>query len=235
MKNSGPPSSSSTTSAAAPSTAARDHPKPSGFVRPTGHHEPKGSFSQSCSDSTPGCDPTTSSKVSALHSLSGSHSQTASNACDSPGWADSAGSLPIPTSHSPPTRPRALDLFSGTGSVGTRLCELGYEVTSLDIDRCRHPDILVNIFDWDYRSKYPQGHFSVIAAGVPCNEYSPAKTVGHRRLDYANRLVEKFLEIIKYFDPPFLWMENPRMGLLKEREVVRGIPFIDVDSCQFEN
>ena len=112
--------------------------------------------------------------------------------------------------------------------MGTRLRELGYEVTSLDIDRCRHPDILVNILDWDYRSKYPPGYFSVIAAGVPCNEYSPAKTVGHRRLDCAERLVEKTLEIIKYFDPTIWWIENPRMGLLKEREVVRGIPFIDV-------
>ena len=109
-----------------------------------------------------------------------------------------------PNSSSPnqtPTRPRALDLFSGTGSVGARLRELGYEVVSLDIDRRRKPDILVNVLDWDYRAQFPPGHFSVIAAGVPCTEYSPAKTVGHRRLDYADRLVEKTLEVIHFFKP----------------------------------
>ena len=131
------------------------------------------------------------------------------------------------------SKPRALDLFSGTGSVGARLRELGYEVTSLDADRRRKPDILVDILSWDYKDKYTPGYFHVIAAGVPCTEYSPAKTFGQRRLDYADRLVERTLEIIAYFQPPVWWIENPRLGLLETREIMRGIPYIDVDYCQF--
>ena len=115
-------------------------------------------------------------------------------------------------------------MFSGTGSVGNRLRELRYEVVSLDSDRRRKADIVENILYWDYKSAYAVGHFSVIAAGVPCTEYSSAKTVGHRRLDYAHRIVEKLLEIIQYFNPPIWWIENHRLGLLKDREIVRGIP-----------
>ena len=137
------------------------------------------------------------------------------------------------SSSNSPTRPRALDLFSGTGSVGDRLREIGYDVISLDIDPNRRPTIVTDVLKWDYAKDFSPGFFSVIAAGVPCNEYSSAKTIGHRNLDYADRLVEKTLEIIHFFQPPIWWIENPKMGLLKTREVIRGIPYIDVDYCQF--
>ena len=92
--------------------------------------------------------------------------------------------------------------------------------------------ILANVLKWQYQNTFPRGYFEVIAAGVPCNEYSPAKTIGQRRLDYADRLVEKTLEIIQFFNPPVWWIENPRLGLLKDREVIRGIPFIlDGPTC----
>ena len=65
----------------------------------------------------------------------------------------------------------ALDLFSGTGSVGDRLKELGYNVISLDIDPKTNPTFPVDIMDWEYK-EYPPGYFKVIAASVPCTEYS---------------------------------------------------------------
>ena len=95
-------------------------------------------------------------------------------------------------------------MFSGTGSVGDRLREWGYEVVSLDIDRNRKPDIVIDIMSCNYADFFAQGHFQVIAAGVPCNEYSTAKTIGTRDLEYADRLVEKTLEIIRFYDPP-IW------------------------------
>ena len=144
-----------------------------------------------------------------------------------------APSLELATSSNLPTRPKALDLFSGTGSVGDRLRELGYDVVSLDIDPNRRPTIVTNVLAWEYAKDFSPGYFSVIAAGVPCNEYSPAKTIGHRKLDYADKLVQKTIEIINFFQPPIWWIENPRLGLLKTREVMRGIPYIDVDYCQF--
>ena len=86
---------------------------------------------------------------------------------------------------------RALDLFSGTGSVGKRLTELGFHVTSLDIDPNRKPDIVEDVLSWSYKDKYPQGYFYIIAAGVSCNEYSTAKTIGKKDLEHADKIVEK--------------------------------------------
>ncbi len=71
---------------------------------------------------------------------------------------------------------RALDLFSGTGAVGRHLDKLGFEVTTLDGDKNFNPDICVNILEWDYK-QYPSRYFRHISAGVPCTEYSRAKTV----------------------------------------------------------
>jgi hypothetical protein len=52
-------------------------------------------------------------------------------------------------------------------------------------------------------------------------------------LDGADRLVHKALEIIRYFKPERWYLENPRMGLLKDRPCMENIPFVDVDYCQF--
>jgi len=44
--------------------------------------------------------------------------------------------------------PKALDLFTGTGSVANRLRELGYHVTTLDIRPSCDPNICVDILTW---------------------------------------------------------------------------------------
>ena len=51
-------------------------------------------------------------------------------------------------------KPKALDLFTGTGSVANRLRDLGYEVTTLDVNPRVHADITENILHWNY-CKYP--------------------------------------------------------------------------------
>ena len=129
---------------------------------------------------------------------------------------------------------RALDLFSGSGAVGRHLAQRGFAVTSLDILPSMKPNICVDILQWDYKS-YPPHYFRVIAAGVPCNEYSRAKTVGVRDLDAADKIVWRTLEIINYFQPEIWWLENPRTGLLRDRTIVQGIPYVDVDYCQFSD
>ena len=42
------------------------------------------------------------------------------------------------------------------------------------------------------------------------------KTTGVRKIDEANKIVLKTLEIIDYFKPKYWFIENPQTGLLKK-------------------
>ena len=125
---------------------------------------------------------------------------------------------------------KLLELFSGTKSVGKVAERLGYDVTSLDL--IFPADIKIDILDWDY-TIYPTGYFNVIHASPPCTEYSRAKTTGVRKIDYANSIVKRTLEIIDYFQPKYYIIENPQSGLLKEQSFMYGIPYTDIDYCKY--
>ena len=56
-------------------------------------------------------------------------------------------------------RPKMLDLFSGTGSVGRVFQDRGYEVTSVDIEEHFKPTIVADVLNWDYQSIFKPGHF----------------------------------------------------------------------------
>ena len=86
--------------------------------------------------------------------------------------------------------PRALDLFSGTGSVSRALSNLGYNAISVDFDPKVMATHLVDIRDWDYK-QYPQGHFQVIFACPPCTHFSQAHTKGTRDLHLADEIIQK--------------------------------------------
>jgi site-specific DNA-cytosine methylase len=73
----------------------------------------------------------------------------------------------------------------------------------------------------------------MIHASPPCIEYSRAKTVGVRKIDEANLIVFKTLEIINYFNPRIWLIENPQSGLLKEQEFMKGLPYFDIDYCKY--
>ncbi len=94
---------------------------------------------------------------------------------------------------------KLLELFSGTGSVGKVAKDLGYEVISLDL---KNADINIDILHFDYRI-YPVGYFDVIWSSPPCTEYSKAKTTGIRKIEYANNIVLKTIEIINYLNPKY--------------------------------
>jgi hypothetical protein len=68
---------------------------------------------------------------------------------------------------------------------------------------------------------------------TPCTEYSRAKTTAPRDIDGANRVVERTLDILCYFQPKYFCIENPQTGLLKEQWFMDVIPYRDVDYCKY--
>ena len=108
---------------------------------------------------------------------------------------------------------RALDLFSGTGSVSEELQRQGYEVVTLDVDPLCKATRVEDLMQWDYpHAGYAQGSFEVIWASPPCEQFSRARTTAPRELERADALVKKTLEVIRWFKPGMWFLENPGMG-----------------------
>ena len=119
--------------------------------------------------------------------------------------------------------------------MANRLRQLGYEVVTLDRVYRYCPTIWTDILRWQYRKWFSPGHFYHIVASPPCEEYSQAKTTKERNLAYADKCVCTTLEIVRYFRPPIWWMENLRQGLLRHHPFMNGVPYCDVDYCQFSD
>ncbi|CAE7355311.1 unnamed protein product [Symbiodinium natans] len=128
--------------------------------------------------------------------------------------------------------PRLLELFSGTGSVGRAFRALGWEVTSLDLDPKAGASITADVCEWD-ASPYPPGHFDFVWASPVCTEFSRAMTRRPRDLEAGDRLVLRTLELIGQLRPRHWAIENPATGLLKTREYMQGLPFVDVTYCSY--
>ena len=127
---------------------------------------------------------------------------------------------------------KVLELFKGTGSVGNICKKNDMEVISLDFNKKYNPDILCNILDWNYKdTKYD--YFDIIWASCDCTQYSKAKTQGVRDIEGANLIVLKTIEIIKYFNPKYWFIENPQTGLLPKQEFMKSLPFVDADYCMY--
>jgi hypothetical protein len=126
---------------------------------------------------------------------------------------------------------KVLELFAGTGSVGNVFKEHGWEVVSLDRDL--PADISTDIMDWDYRSQFEPGSFDIIWASPPCTEYSIAKRTGVRKIELANSIVQRTLEIIDYLQPKYYILENPQTGLLKHQPFMQDRPYNDLDYCRY--
>tara|TARA_R100000278_G_scaffold120960_1_gene103942 strand:- start:6440 stop:7147 length:708 start_codon:yes stop_codon:yes gene_type:complete len=142
---------------------------------------------------------------------------------------------------------KVLELFSGTGSVGKVCKELEWDVVSVDM--LLPADHQVDIMDFDYK-QYDKDYFDIIWASPPCTNYSQLKKCWYGRMlkgkiynkeinnkeqDEADKLVLKSLEIINYFNCELWFLENPQTGNLKNREIMKGIPFYDVDYCMYSD
>jgi len=143
---------------------------------------------------------------------------------------------------------KVLELFSGTGSVKKCCDKLGWD--SISVDMILPADHQCDIMDFDYK-QYDKNEFDIVWASPPCTNYSQLKKCWYGRKlkdgtiyskeqnikeqDEADKLVLKSLEIINYFNPQYWFMENPQTGNLKNREIMKDIPFYDVDYCMYSN
>ena len=122
-----------------------------------------------------------------------------------------------------------LEMFSGTGSVGLVAKAIGFNYISMEL---KNADINTDILKWDYE-QFDRNHCDFVWASPPCTEYSKAKTTGIRNIEYANSIVLKTIEIIKYVNPKYCVIENPQTGFLKNQEFMDESDFKDVDYCKY--
>lgn len=136
---------------------------------------------------------------------------------------------------------RALELFSGTQSVGKILKKNGFEVISLDIFDEYKPTIVADILTWEGYKDLPKIDF--FWASPPCNSFSrlavAAKTRDwyslkplHQNAIQGTNILYKTLDILEYLlkkNPQMLFViENPhgmmwRMPIINrfEREITQ--------------
>lgn len=140
-----------------------------------------------------------------------------------------------------------LELFSGTGSFGKVAKELDYNVVSLDL--ILKADIQIDIMKWDYKI-YPKDSFDIIWASPPCTFYSKLQNtwIGRTRKDgvlvtkewieekrkESDLIMKRTLDIINYFKPLIWFIENPE-SCLKDREIMKGIPYHTCDYCKYSD
>lgn len=136
--------------------------------------------------------------------------------------------------------PVLLELFCGTKSIGKVFERAGWDVVSVDFKKKFEPTICKNILDLtvdDVQRALPANVTKpdAIWASPTCTQYSRARTRSDakpRDLEGSDKQVQKVLDLVAHYQVPF-FMENPETGLLKTREVVKGVPRRVIDYCSY--
>jgi len=132
---------------------------------------------------------------------------------------------------------RVLELFAGSRSIGNIADSLGYDVFSVDLHQFDKIDLAIDILDlkkdmipfepdmiW---ASPPCTYFSVASIGVHWNENHTPKT---KEAELGMKILNKTLEIFKWFPNAIFFMENP-VG--KMRRKVNGINRTSVTYCSY--
>ena len=143
---------------------------------------------------------------------------------------------------------KILDLFCGMKSIANAFSAEGFGAYTLDNDIQFSPDIWTDILDWGYRFAdvvpdiKQQGFFDVIWASPPCEAFSVASISTHWEknkfgaqpksveAEHSIQLVEKTVEIIRYYKPRYWFIENPR-GMLRTQ--LTELPRQTITYCQY--
>jgi hypothetical protein len=132
--------------------------------------------------------------------------------------------------------PKMLELFCGSKQMTDVARHIGFQTVTLDNDPKVNPDILGDILTWDYKDKR-YGHFDLVHASIPCEEFSVCHTRGERNLVLARQIANRTREIIEHFlhvNPKCLFtIENPSTSLLTKEEAVKGLTFADASYCSY--
>ena len=112
--------------------------------------------------------------------------------------------------------PHLLELFCGTKSISKVFEQHRWTCTNLDFDPKMKPAICCNILDVTPEMILERGRPDAIWASPLCTHYSRARTTAKTPpdLEGSDKLVQKVLDLGKYFDVPF-FLENPHSGLLR--------------------
>ncbi len=129
------------------------------------------------------------------------------------------------------THLKILELFCGTKSFTKVSEDKGHKAYTIDIDEKFNPDLCKDVLDVELSDIPFQP--DIIWASPPCTEYSIAKTVGVRNLEYADSIVKKTLQLIQELKPKTWIMENPQTGLLKSRPFMYRIPYCNASYCKY--
>ena len=140
---------------------------------------------------------------------------------------------------------RVLELFKGSGSITKYYEGTDNKVISLDFEKKYEPDICCDIMDWNYK-EYPVGYFDIIWASPECKIFSHLQYtwIGRKwknkqelkeQRDIHSKFIKKTIEIIKYFNPTFYFIENPLQSKIWDYvEDEYKNKFVIVDYCYFE-
>lgn len=142
---------------------------------------------------------------------------------------------------------KVLELFSGTRSVGKVCDQLGWE--SVSVDLILPADHEVDILKFDYK-QYPKDYFDIVWASPPCSNYSKlqdcwigqmrkgeiyTKEIQEKEMLEDDKLVLKTLEIIKYFNPHYWFIENPATSRMKDRSFMKDLNNYVIDYCMYSD
>jgi len=142
---------------------------------------------------------------------------------------------------------KVLELFSGTRSIGKVCDKLGWE--SYSVDLISDADFKGDIMDFDFK-QFPKDYFDIIWASPPCTNYSKlqdgwlgrmrkgeiyTKEIQEKEMQEDDKFVLRTLEIIKYFNCQYWFIENPATSRLKDRFFMKDIQNYIVDYCMYSD